>query len=245
MPIKIIQKNKPDLQVCKMNCDKELAPHLNDYEMFKHFNAHGCNCIIGRPGSGKTNLIYSLFKTTKGKNKLLSGVYSTIYIFQPKASRRSMKDSIFEELPDDQKFEDLTFDNLYEVYSRIEKDAEDGYTSCILFDDMGSYLKNKETLKIFRMMMMNHRHLHLSMFFMIQNWYSSEKTIRRLWHNIIIFKVSTDELNNILSEVTHIKKAETIKEIDEAVFDKKFNYLFINVNNNLFYKNGDLIEFEK
>lgn len=245
MSIKIIHKNKPDLKICKMMCDKELAPHLNDYEMFKHLNAHACNCIIGRPGSGKTNLIYSWFATSKGKNKILSGVYSSIYLFQPKASRRSMKDNLFEDLPDDQKFEELTFDNLYQVYQEIERDAELGYTSCILFDDMGSYLKNKETLKIFRMLMMNHRHLHLSMFFMIQNWYSCEKTIRRLWDNIIVFKVSTDELNNILGEVTHMKKNDIIEKIDKAVFDKKFNYLFININENLFYKNGDLIEIEK
>ena len=109
--IKIKKNISPNLPICKMVCDGDLSDDLNKYELTKFLNKHSMNLIIGRPGSGKSSLLWSLFKST-GKNKILKGVYSSIYVFQPAQSQQSMKDNIFSVLPDDQKFNELTYDDL-------------------------------------------------------------------------------------------------------------------------------------
>ena len=35
--IEVIEHSKPDLPVCKMNCDEQLAPWLENYELTKFF----------------------------------------------------------------------------------------------------------------------------------------------------------------------------------------------------------------
>jgi AAA15 family ATPase/GTPase len=235
--IKIKKNISPDLPICKMVCDGDLSDDLNKYELTKFLNKHSMNLIIGRPGSGKSSLLWSLFKST-GKNKILKGVYSSIYVFQPAQSQQSMKDNIFSVLPDDQKFNELTYDDLNYVSERIKADSEQGFTSCIIFDDMGAYLKNKDTLKLFKELAFNRRHLKLSMFFLVQTWYSVLKDIRRLWSNIFVFKVSKDELKNIFDEVVEEKK-EIASEVSKTVYDKPYNYLFINIDSGRLFKNFD------
>ena len=75
-----------------MNCDNKLHEKLDNYELSKFLNSHSTNLFIGRPRSGKTSLLYSLFKSPE----LLKKVYHKIFLFQPSASRVSMKDKIFE-----------------------------------------------------------------------------------------------------------------------------------------------------
>ena len=58
-----------------------------------------------------------------------------------------MKEKLFDKLLDENKYEELSFENLNDVMTRI-KDEDKEYNYCIIFDDMGAYLKNKET-KIF------------------------------------------------------------------------------------------------
>ena len=97
-----IKKNeKPNLPVCQMLCDNGLNEKLNKYDLLRCLNSHETNIYIGKPKSGKTSLIYSLFKAP------LKKVWHNIYIFQPSHSRASMKDNIFDKLPEDKKFDEL------------------------------------------------------------------------------------------------------------------------------------------
>jgi hypothetical protein len=77
---KIIQNKKPDLPHCVMKCDKPLAEHLDKYEITKFMNSHSINLLIGKPGSGKTSLLYSLFKA-KGKKKIFKKVFNNLYFY--------------------------------------------------------------------------------------------------------------------------------------------------------------------
>ena len=94
-----------------MLCDKKLHPKLDEYELTKFLNNHSTNLIVGKPGSGKTSMIYSFMKS----KKLLAKVYDKIYLFQPEQSRQSMKDKLFDSIPDEQKFGELNLENLNEV----------------------------------------------------------------------------------------------------------------------------------
>ena len=222
--IQIVKKEKPSLKACEMNCDSGLHKKLNKYEMTKFMNAHSTNLFIGTSGSGKTSLLYSFFES---KN-LLNNTFHNIYLFQPSHSRASMKDDLFDSIPKDQRYDELNYDNLSEVMERI-KGEDKKHNNCILFDDMGAYLKNKDTKKLLKELIFNRRHLSCSIFFLVQTWFSIEKDIRKLFSNIFIFKVSKKELETIADEVIETKK-EYIPAISKMVFSEPYKYLFINTN---------------
>jgi hypothetical protein len=232
-----IKKNDcPNLTKCVMNCDEGLHDKLNDYELTKFLNSHSTNLLIGRPRSGKTSLLYSFFKS----NKILKRCFHTIYIFQPKQSRASMSDKLFDSLPEDQIYDELNYENLQNVLERIRLDADEGFNSAIIFDDQTAYLKNKETLKLFKELIFNRRHLHTSLYFCVQTWFSVPKDLRRLWSNIFIFKTTKEELNNIWEEVIEQRK-ELIDDVRKLVYDKPYQYLFVNVDTQRLFKNFDEI----
>lgn len=233
--LKIRECAKPDLTVCKMNCDNGLHKKLEDFELTKFLNSHQTTLLIGKPRSGKTSLLYSLFKSPK----LLKKTYHHIYIFQPSASRASMTDKIFDELPSENLFEELTYDDLKSVADIIKID-DPSHHHCIIFDDMTAYLKNHATLQILKELIFNRRHLHLSIFFLVQTWFSVPKDIRKLFNNIFIFKVSKAEMENIFDEVIERRK-EIIPKLCKLVYDKPYQYLFINTESQRLFKNFDEI----
>jgi hypothetical protein len=238
MKIELIEHEKPKLPVCKMKCDGGLAEHLNNFELTKFMNNHSVNCLIGRPKSGKTSLLYSWFKSG-GKNKIFKRVFDHIYLFQPKASRASMRDNIFEDLDEEKKFDELTYSNLETVLSRI-KESEPEENHCILMDDMGAYLKDNETRKLFKEIIYNRRHLHISIFFCVQSWLSIEKDLRKLFSNTIIFKCSKSEMENLFNEIVETKK-EHMLDIMKFCYDKPHQWLFINQDTSRMFKMYDEI----
>lgn len=238
MTLSIKLNNKPKLQTLQMLCDGGLAEKLNKYELTRYMNTHSTNLFIGRPGSGKTSLLYSFFKS----KELFAKVYHNIFLFQPSASRASMKDKLFDKLPDENKYEELTHANLSEVMTRIKAEDKD-FNNCIIFDDMGAYLKNTETKQLLKELIYNRRHLRTSIFFLVQTYLSIEKDIRKLFSNIFVFKVSKKELETIFDEVIEQEK-DNILPISRLVYDKPYQYLFINTDSGKLYKMFDEIIIE-
>jgi tyrosyl-tRNA synthetase len=148
-----------------------------------------------------------------------------------------MKDKIFDVLPDDQKFEELTEDDLSSVLNKV-KGEDPAENNCIIFDDMTAYLKNKDTLKLLKEMIFNRRHFHLSIYFLVQTWNSVPKDIRKLFNNIFVFKVSKNEMEGIFEEVVEQKK-ELIPQICKVVFSEPYQYLFINTESQRLFKGFD------
>lgn len=241
MKFTIIENDKPDLPMCKMRCDDGLAEHLNNFELTKFLNRHSVNLLIGKPGSGKTSLLYSFFKAG-GKNKILKKVFHNIYLFMPSQSRGSLKDNIFDVLPDDKKYDELTYDNLDNVMARI-KNAEPNENNAIIFDDMGAFLKNNDTKSLFKELVYNRRHYHTSIFFLCQSWLSIEKDLRKLFTNIFCFKISKSEMENLFSETIE-QKREHMLDIMKIAYDKPHSFLFINTDTGRLFKNFDEIIIE-
>ena len=233
--IKIKYNKKPNLPVCKMICDEELHSKLNNYDLIKHLNCHSTNLILGTPGSGKTNLIYSFLKS----KHLLNKCYDKIFLFQPAESRVSMKDKLFDQLPEDQKFEELTLENLEEVDNNLDEEGN----NCIIYDDMGAYLKNNDIKKLLKAMIMNRRHKHLSIFFLTQTFYSIEKDMRRLFSNIFIFRVNKNELGNIFEEIVEDKK-QHIPELIKICYDKPHQFLMVNIASQKMFSGFNELLFE-
>jgi hypothetical protein len=62
----------------------------------------------------------------------------------PNSSRNSMKNNIFNVLPDEQVFEGVSYEILSDVYERLLESTENNHKSLLVFDDVQSYLKTKE-----------------------------------------------------------------------------------------------------
>ena len=232
MSITIKKNLKPTFEVIGMLCDKPLSKDLNKYELTRFLNCHSTNLLIGKPGSGKTTLMLSLF------DKMLRGCFHNIYLLQPSHSRASMKKDIFEELPDEQKFDELNYDNLLLVLDTIKSEPE--YNHCIIFDDMGAYLKDNAIRKLLKEIIFNRRHYHISIYFLCQSYLSCEKTIRKLFSNIFVFRVSKNEIETIFEEVVESKK-DYIYDIAKIVFSTPHQYLFINTDSQRLFKGFDEI----
>lgn len=231
-----IQKNKaPKLKHCKMNCDSGLHKKLDNYELSKFLNCHATNLFIGKPGSGKTSLVVSLFKSKEIFNK----VFHNVYLFQPSHSRASMEDDIFESIPN--KYDELSYENLEEVMNQI-KEEDPKYCNCIIFDDMGAYLKDKSIKKLLKELIYNRRHLRTSVFFLCQTYMSVEPDIRKLFSNLFIFRVSKKELEKIFEELVEESK-DSVLPISKLVFREQYNFLFINTDSGRLFKNFDEIIF--
>tara|TARA_R110002020_G_scaffold100898_2_gene238231 strand:+ start:8392 stop:9114 length:723 start_codon:yes stop_codon:yes gene_type:complete len=238
MEIEVLKK--PKIVPPEMVCDKPLAKKLDNFELTSYLNSHSTNLLLGKPKSGKSSLMWSFLKSPKILNK----VFNNVYLFQPSHSRASIKNDIFKKHPKDKKFDELTFDNFMEVIERI-KATDKKENNCIIFDDMSAYLKNKQTLQLFKELIFNRRHLRCSIYFLNQTFFSVPKELRRLFSNMFIFKCSKNEMNNVFEEVVeddNIKKL--LPSIMRVVYDKPYQFLFINLDNQKFYKGFDRIKFK-
>ena len=217
-----------------MICDVKLHAKLDKYELTQFLNNHSTTLMIGKPKSGKTSLLYSFLKS----KELLRNVYDKIFLFQPSQSRASMKDKIFDNIPDNQKFEELNLENLNDVESSLD----DG-NNIIIFDDMTAYLKDNEIQKKLKEFVFNRRHKHLSIIFLVQSWLSVPKDIRKLFTNIFVFKVSKNEMEQIFDEVVELPK-QYILPLMKLTYDKPHQYLFINTDSQRLFKGFDEIIIE-
>jgi DNA repair exonuclease SbcCD ATPase subunit len=225
--IKLKINEKPILKHCEMNCDKPLHKKLDEYDLTKFLNKHSTSVFIGRPGSGKSSILNSLFSS------LFTKVFHKIYLFIPDNSKASVKKSPFDVVPEEQQYNELTLENLNAVITEI-KSADKKNNNIIILDDMASYLKNAETLKLLRELMMNKRHLHTSVIFLSQSWKLIDKTMRKLFDNLFIFKVSKEELLTIAEEVIEVPKEQLLK-ISKMVNTEPYKYIFYNsISNRIF-----------
>ncbi len=237
--MELVKLTKPKLKPPGMVCDRPLHPKLDKYELTSYLNNHSTNLLLGKPKSGKSSLLWSMLKDKRMLNK----VFDNVYLFQPSHSRASIKNNIFKRHPEDKMFEELNYEDLDEVIERI-RGTDPKENNVIIFDDQSAYLKNKETLRLFKELIFNRRHLRTSIYFLNQTFFSVPKELRRLFSNIFLFKVSRNEMKNLFEEVVeqdHVK--ELMPQISKLVFDKPYQYLFINTDNQKFYKGFDRIDF--
>ena len=231
---------KPQLKTCVMNCDKPLHKKLNKYELTKTcFNKHQFTAIIGLAGQGKSSLIYSLFES----KRIFRETFSRIIYFCPASSMHSMSDNIFlENLPEEQIYNELDTDNLKEVID-LCKSIKDEKVA-IIIDDFASKLRDAGVKRLIKDIVQNRRHIHVSLFILSQTWHSLEPEIRRQINNLIIFKVSKNEMKTIFDEVVQ-RHADKADEIVNLVYDEPHKYLVINIDSAKMFKGFDRICFEE
>jgi len=238
MKFTLLEHDKPKFKVEKMKCDGGIDPKLNNFELTKYMNNHTCNCFLGKPRSGKTTLLNSMFSS----GQILKGVYHDIYLFQPAKSRANMTNNIWENgIKKEHSFDELNEENLTAVMEMIK--AEDDYVnSCVIFDDCTAYLKkNNKLITILEDFVFNRRHYHCSIFFLVQSIKSVPAKIRPMFENLFIFRVSKQTMQVIIEEFLEETSKDFVEKISKFVYDKIHNFLFINVDTQNMFKNWDSI----
>ena len=112
-----------------------------------NFNA----IISGKPGSGKSSLILNLICK---RGKLYNKKFDRIYLFSP--SLATMKGNPFEDLTDEQKFQELNKEEIELVLEEIE---DSGDKVLFIMDDVVNDLSKDMKLQRFMCkLLMNRRH---------------------------------------------------------------------------------------
>jgi hypothetical protein len=117
------------------------------------------------------------------------------------------------------------------------------HNNVILVDDMTAYLRDSSIKKKLKELVFNRRHKHLSIIFLVQSYMSIDPDIRKLFSNIFVFKCSRKEMEKIFEESVELDK-DYVLPIMRAVFDRPFQYLFINTDSQRLFKGFDEILLE-
>lgn len=192
-------------------------------------------CIIGKARSGKTTFLINML-TNKNVYKK---VFDKIYLAVPASSRKSLKNDIFTDLPEEQIFNELTpelFTTIQETGEEfINDEAKRPKQQLLIIDDLAIQLKDYE--EELKQLMFNRRHIRLSVVILSQTLRSIPRALRFQTSQLIFFKTSNNlELEIIREEYVMMPKKEFI-HLMNFVFDKSHSFIFIDKENEHYYKN--------
>lgn len=183
--------------------------------------------VVGAPGSGKTTLILSLICK---QGKAFNRKFDRVFLWSP--SLITMKDDPFELIPDDQKFTEVTAENLLEVLADIK---DSGEKILFIMDDVIADIRGKgkgEIENLLQKIFFNRRHLagaggSVSIIATSQAWNKIDPKLRKTASQIIFYKnLHKKETESIFEELILVPKKEYI-DVLRYVFKKKHDFLFI------------------
>lgn len=240
-----IKKNKHlKLNIPEFLCDNNpIGDHLNKYDMLSHFNKYSFNAFIGKPGSGKTSLLVS-FLTGKGKQKVFRKCFNHVLLVMPATSRDSMKSNPFKNHHEDKMFEELDLSTINSIYNKLVAASEEKENTLLILDDVGASLKNNEIQKILRKIIYNRRHLKCQIIMLIQSFLSCPKEVRKLLNNVVMFKPSKVEFQNLFDELFETSK-DLAMDIMNVAYEEPHDYLMLNVDDQRMYRKFDEIIVKK
>jgi len=228
----IIEKtNKLKLTLPRVTADMPLEPKVKFPLPAK---SGFCINIIGPAGSGKTSTMVSLVKSRDGYFRRFHHVITVI----PSSSLNSLRANPFRDLPDDQKYEELSLENLQNIIETIEESREEDELTLLILDDISAQLQDMDILKSLMRLFLNRRHLYLSIISISHSLTGKGAlpyTVRKNCSHIVLFKPSCG-LEVLNTEFLHLPKVR-FKELIDYVFDKSHNHLMIELNTGQMYKN--------
>ena len=200
--------------------------------------------IAGKPASGKTSLILNLVAKN---NKCYNKKFDKIYIFSP--SLTTIRDSPFDDLPEDQVYNELTEEDLINVQEEIK---DTGEHILFILDDVVNDMKIKGVQLQLTKMLMNRRHLAGSggstAFILTTQVYNKiPAPIRKTATQVVLYSTKNKtEINTIFDELILIPKDDFFS-ILKFCFDKPHNFIYIDVNkphDKMFHKCFNELEFK-
>lgn len=237
-----LEKANYEIEAIKFNVDGK----FNDKIKPPFPNSSFFLTIIGKPGSGKTNLLVNMLTN---KN-IYKRVFDKVLLVMPKNSIKSLKNNIFEDLPESQQFNELSPDVFEAIkHFRAEFDAIDeekrtrSKNMLLILDDVTAQLKEKENQKLLIELSTNRRHLKLSIILISQYLRAIPRCVRSQTTTLVYFKPANELDNNIVRDEYINLPKETFNNLMRFVFQNQHDFLFVDKNNESYYKNLNKIIF--
>lgn len=182
--------------------------------------------IVGRPGFGKTSLINSLVCR---QGKAFNRKFDRVYIWSP--SMITMEGDPYELVPDDQKFEEATFDNIQGVLDEIR---DTGEKVLFIFDDVIADIRGKgkgAIENLLQKIFFNRRHLagsggSVSIIATSQTYNKIDPKLRKTASHLIQYKPQKKEIENIHDDMITIPKKEFM-DVLRYIYKKKHDFMFV------------------
>jgi len=192
--------------------------------------------IVGKPGSGKSSLATNIITNPLRKK------YHSIFIIIPPNSMNSYACNPFQSIDEEQIYDNLSLDNLLDIYGRVSANAEEGLNSLLYIDDMAACLKKSNIQQTFKELLYNRRHLRLGIINSVQRLTTIPKAIRAVTQLLIIFKPCNKAEGNILfDEMINMEKKEFIKLMNYTYRDKH-DHLLVILHEDRYFRNFNKIE---
>lgn len=204
--------------------------------------------IIGKPASGKTNLLVNMLTN---KN-IYKRVFDKVLLVMPKTSIKSLKNNIFEDLPENQQFNELSPEVFEAIkhfraeFDEVDENAKKKPRSknmLLILDDITAQLKEKENQKLLIELSTNRRHLKLSIILISQYLRAIPRCVRSQITTLVYFKPANEMDNNIVRDEYINLPKETFYNLMRFVFQNQHDFLFIDKNNESYFKNLNKIIF--
>lgn len=218
---------------------KDLHPAL--------INKNHISVFVGKSKSGKSNLMVNLLSKGKkdGVRQSYKKVFHDVIIVSP--SLKSFKGgSVFDDIDESKKFDELDNNTLEFIDTYTEMNTELDKNTLIILDDVGSDLKANE--RYLALQTQKHRHRRATWWIIAQKYRDLPTTIRANLSAIYLFRpISLKELDSVYEELLPFNKKNLVGFI-KWVFDKKFNFLYIDMSLEkspapIYYKNFKKIIF--
>ena len=182
--------------------------------------------IVGRPGYGKTSLINSLV-CKSGKN--FNRKFDRVYIWSP--SMITMEGDPYEMIPDDQKFESATLENIQGVLDEIK---DTGDKVLFIMDDVIADIRGKgkgEIENLLQKIFFNRRHLagfggSVSIIATSQTYNKIDPKLRKTASQLIQYKPQKKEIENIYDDMINLPKKEFL-DVLRYIYQKKHDFMFV------------------
>ena len=183
--------------------------------------------VIGKPGMGKTTLLLSLICK---QGKAFNRKFDRVYLWSP--SLITMEDDPFELIPDDQKFDEVSLDNLTGVLDEIK---DSGEKILFVMDDVIADIRGKgkgAIENLLQKIFFNRRHLagaggSVSIIATSQAYNKIDPKLRKTASQIIFYKnLHKKETESLFEEVILLPKKEYVDTL-RYVFNKKHDFMYI------------------
>lgn len=214
--------------------------------------------ICGQPNSGKSSFFYDQLtrpKHTDTPSGLFYKKFHKVYIFSPSTHTLGRKlyvpeDQIYKEFDvealeeiiqeQEQDFEEVRRANMeIEEYNKNHKDKEELQTPqqvLIVFDDMMADIA-KDKSRTFMRMLMNRRHLGISVVCMTQVFNRIPAKLRKGFSDVMLFKTKNrKELEAIREELTSFNPKE-YEELIDATLQNQHDFILMKTYSNDMFRN--------
>ena len=233
-----LEKANYELSPIKFACDDNLTDHIMPPFPNKSFFM----LICGKPASGKTTFMLNML-ISKGDNRIYRKVFDKICLVMPTNSRRSIKNDPFDDLPADQMFDEMNSSVIEKIksirddFTELDKKKKRNRNQLLILDDVTAYLKDKDNMRSLIELATNRRHLKLSIILLVQFVRAVPRPVRFQITDVVFFKPSNSLDIAIIGEEFVNMKKDDFQALTRFVYDDSHDYLYVDKNNELYYKN--------